>query len=109
MSREEDVSFNLELNTSRSETNVRKLELVVFRALGVYNRFCRLMGVPEDSPVNQIVAKAQHLTMIIRQLHTASLLLNAAAMTTPVGFAMAGLSVAGVAISGIEFMQEMGE
>ena len=106
-SSEENVVFNLDIDTSRSHSSVRKLETILYRTLSLYSRISRLLGIPEDSPINQAVAKTQQLVMVVRQLHTAVLLLQAA--SGPIGWAMAGIGVAGVAVSSVEFIQSAGE
>lgn len=107
---QEDVVFNLELNVEGATTNVRKIETIIYRVLGLYNRICRLLGVPEDSPMVQVVQKAQKLTMIAREMTTAyNLMAIAQAGAGPVGWAMAGLGVAGVIVTSAEFMTSIGE
>lgn len=107
MSEQENVVFNLEVNTLRASGDVKKLETIVHRTLGLYNRVCRILGIPDDSPLNKAVTKVQHLVMIIRQLTTAVTLLQVA--SGPIGWASAGLAVAGVAVTSVEFMQSAGE
>ncbi len=104
---QEQVIFNLELNTSGATTSINKLQLVLYRALGLYNRICRLLGVPDDSPLNKMISRVQQLVMITRQLTTTVTLLQAA--SGPIGWALGGLGIAGVVVSSVEFMQSTGE
>lgn len=104
---QEQVVFNLELNTVGASSSVSKLQTALYRALGLYNRICRLLGVPDDSPLNKLITRVQGLVMITRQLTTTVTLLQAA--SGPVGWAMASIGVAGVVVSSVEFMQSTGE
>jgi len=104
---EETVTFNLELNVEKVFSSSRRIELILFRVLGLWARMCHMLGLPEDSPVVQIAQRVQQLTMIIRQLHTSAVLLEAA--SGPIGWAMAGISVAATAMSMADVMTSLGE
>ncbi len=108
---EETVSFNLELNVEQAVDNSRKLELILFRGLGLWNRMCRLLGVPDDSPIMVITERAQRLVMIIRSLHTAVVMLQAARMAAgdPIAWAMAGLSIGSATMAVADTMTSIGE
>lgn len=103
---EETVTFNLELNVEKSFSSMRRVELILFRVLGLWGRMCRLLGVPEDAPVTQIVEKVQRLVMIFRQLHTTIIFLEAA--SGPIGWAMLGISAAGTTMAAIDIAQQWG-
>jgi hypothetical protein len=107
MSSEENIVFNLDLNVTSAETKSRKIEMIIYRVLGLWGRVCRVFGVPEDSPAVQIVQKAQQATMILRQVHTAAVLAESAA--GPVGWAMAGIGIVGAGLTITEFMTSAGE
>lgn len=101
MSEEQTVTFNLELNVERAISSARQLESVFFRALALAQR----LGLPEN--IEQGIQKIERLIMTIRLLHTAFIMLEA---STPYGWAMALLSVSGVAITTAEMTHEyMGE
>jgi len=104
---EEAVIFNLELNVDGALDSSRQVEMVIFRALGLWGRVCRLLGLPENSPAVKIVAGVQKLVMIIRGLHTAAVLLEAA--SGPLGWAKAGLSVASAVMLTASTMTSLGE
>ena len=104
---EETVTFNLELNVEKAFDSSRRIELVLFRALGLWNRICRMMGVPDDSPAVKVVQKVQEVVMVVRQLHTAAILLETA--SGPIGWAMAGIGVVGAAITTGDFIMNIGE
>jgi len=103
---QEQIVYNLELNVENTLDNSRKIELILFRVLGLWGRMCRLLGVPEDSPIVAIVEKVQRLVMVFRQLHSTMLFLEAA--SGPIGWAMFGVSAAGTAMATIELGQEWG-
>ena len=94
---EETVTFNLELNVERAFESSRRIELLLFRVLGLWGRICRMLGLPEDSPAVTIVQRVQQVVMVIRQLHTASILIQAA--SGPIGVAFAALGLAGMALT----------
>lgn len=93
---EETIIFNLELNVENAFSSVRKIELILFRALGLWQRFCKLLGLPPDSPINVIAQKAQQIVMIARTIHTAAVLIESA--SGPLGWIMAALSVGSAAV-----------
>jgi hypothetical protein len=97
---EETVTFNLELNVEKAFSASRRIELIIFRALGLWNRLCRMLGLPDDSPIMAITQKVQQIVMVIRQLHTSLILIESA--SGPLGWAMAALSVAGGTLSAYE-------
>lgn len=103
---EESIVFNLELNVEKAFDSSRRLELILFRALGMWTRLCRILGVPEDSPMVQIVERIQRLTMIFRQFHSTIVFLEAA--SGPIGWAMFGLSAAGTALATVDAAQQWG-
>ena len=106
MSLEETVTFNLELNVEKSFTSLRRIELIIFRVLGLWGRLCRMLGLPEDAPVVVIVEKVQRLTMVFRQLHSTILFLEAA--SGPIGWAMFAISATGTALTAIDIGQQWG-
>jgi len=69
---EETVVFNLELNVEAAFDNVRKIEMLTYRTLGLLGR----LGLPEN--VREALALAQRLAMTFRLLHTAMVALAAA-------------------------------
>jgi hypothetical protein len=104
---EETVSFNLELNVEKCFDASRRVELILFRVLGLWNRFCRLLGLPADSPINALVSRIQQFVMLIRQLHTAAILLETA--SGPIGWAMAAIGVGAAVATASDFMLQIGE
>ena len=107
---EETVTFNLELNVEQANNSTRQVELIVYRVFGLWNRLCRIFGVPDDSPILIITQRIQQLTMLIRQMHTAAILAEAALVPGAgvVKIAMAGIGIAGAALSATDFMMSTG-
>ena len=100
---EETVTFNLELNVENAIEHSRRLETVLYRGLGLWQRIMRLLGLPADSPINQAVERIQKLVMMIRLLHSSAIALQAA--SGPIGWAMAGIGVGTFIVSGVEMAQ----
>lgn len=88
---EESVTFNLELNVEQAYANVRRLETLIYRSLALAGR----LGLPEN--IDAAIAKVQRMAMMIRLLHTSIIALEAA--SGPIGWALAGVGLAGFAIS----------
>ncbi len=91
---EETVTWNLDINVTQAQSELRKVEFLLFRTLGILNR----LGLPED--IQKGIAELQRLIMIVRLTHTALIALQTA--SGPIGWAMAGLSVATLTISAAE-------
>lgn len=103
---QEDVVFNLELNVESANSKIRQIEFLFYRAIGVWNRICRALGVPDDSPIMVVTLQVQKVTMLIRQLHTAMIMLDVA--SGPIGWAKAGLGISTLLLSTNEFMMDSG-
>ena len=69
---EETVTFNLDLDVSRASSNIRQLETLLFRTLGLLKR----LGLPEE--IEAAISKMQRLIMVIRLAHTALIAFQAA-------------------------------
>ena len=78
-----------------AEREVRRLETVLYRTLGVLRR---LTGSEE---ISYVIAKMQRAIMIANQLRLAILALQAARMAAgdPVAWALAGVSIAEVGLN----------
>jgi hypothetical protein len=107
LSLEETITFNLELNVENALSSSRRVELIIFRALGLWVRLCKLFGLPPDSPAIQIVESIQRVTMVLRQLHSTIIFVEAA--SGPIGWAMAGLSAAALVMSVSDITMSLGE
>lgn len=95
MSIDETVSFSLEINVGPAYEEIRRLETVFSRSLGLASR---LTG-SED--LRQSIAVMQRAIAIANQLRLALAALQAARMAAgdPLAWAMAGVAVAGAAVS----------
>ena len=94
---EETVTFNLELNDALTMSNARKIELIFYRLLSLARR----LGLPED--MDAAIMKIGRMTMAVRLLHGA---ITAIEASTPYGWALALVSVAGVSITTAEMTHE---
>lgn len=88
---EETVTFNLEIDVSRTYDNVRKLETLLFRSLGLARR----LGLPEE--ISQQIYLIQRLIMVIRMAHTAMIAFEAA--SGPYGWALATIGIVSAGVS----------
>lgn len=90
---EETVTFNLELNVEQCLSNIRRMETLLFRTLGLLRR---LSG---NESIDAAISKIQRLVMIIRLTHSAILLLEKASGPIGWAFAIVGISTAVVSMS----------
>jgi hypothetical protein len=92
------VTFNLEIDVSRTYDDVRKLETLLYRSFSLLNR----LGLPAN--IDQAIMKVQRLAMTIRLLHTSMLALEAA--SGPLGWALAIVGGISAAVSVGDLMME---
>ena len=86
MSEEETVTFNLELNVEKSYSDLRRLELLLYRTISLLRRF----GLPED--LSRGLYLVQRMILSIRMLQTSLMAFYVA--TGPIGY---GLAIVGLA------------
>jgi len=98
MSEQHNVSFNLEIDVSRTYDDLRKLETLLYRCTSLSRR----LGLPED--INAAILRIQHMIMVIRLLHTAMVALEAA--SGPLGWGLAIVGGASAVVSMSDFMME---
>ena len=91
---EHPVSFSLEINVGRAVDDLRKLETVLYRSLGLVRR---LSG---NEDLTSLVANIQRTLMWINRARLALRALQLARMAVgdPLAWALAGLSVAEVGV-----------
>lgn len=104
---EDEAIITLELRTEKMEGSVSKIETIFIRALGLWGRFCRLFGVPADSPIVVVVSKIQHLLMMVRLLTTAIATMQAA--SGPLGWVQGAIGVGSAIAVASDFMTGIGE
>jgi len=92
---DETVSFSLEVNVEHTETQIRRLETVLYRTLGLINR----LGLSEK--LSQQIAEIQRQIALLNKLRLAYLAVQTARMAAgdPIAWAMAGLAVAEAGVS----------
>jgi len=98
MSNDETVSFSLEVNVQEGLVELRKLETVLYRSLALADR----LGLANTAAIRERLAQ-------LNQIRLAYLAVQAARMGAgdPIAWAMAGLSVAEVAVSiGSSFIRD---
>jgi len=100
---EETVTLNLELNVEQTMSELRKVELLAYRSLGLLKR----LGLPED--IEQGIEKLQRLIMTIRLAHTAIMAFQAVLLAgTPIGWGLAIVAGASAAFSAGDFVTSLG-
>ena len=97
--RDYDVSFSLEINVEEAYTEIRKLQTLVYRTIGLI----RQMGLPEET--DEMLAKIQLVIAQINALRIALIALQAA--LGPMDWALAGVGLAIAAIGAGSAMQEI--
>ena len=102
MSSDETVSFSLEVNVEPAAKNLRTLQTIAYRTLGLFRR----LGLPE--PIDQAIAKVQRFIAIANQARLTVIALNAAMATTPFGWILFGLSAATLVFDAGDFLMDLG-
>jgi len=97
MSYDEGVSFSLEVNIEKAYEDLRRVETVLYRTMGLIRR---LSG---DENIDRAVAKIQQLIATANQARLALAALQAA--SGPIGWALAGVALATTAVSVNDSMQ----
>jgi len=97
------VSFSLEVNVEKAYENVRRLETLLYRTLGLVRR----MGLP-DAMEDQI-RDLQRLLAAVNSLRLAYIALQAARMAAgdPIAWGMAAVSGASIAMTADEWLYDM--
>ena len=88
------VSFSLEVNVEKAYEDIRKLEMLLYRIIGLFRR----LGMPED--VEQAIIKVQKAIAILNMYRLTVAAAQAAA--GPIGWALLGISVAQAMVSTAE-------
>jgi len=99
MSEAYPVSFDLEINVEETYADIRKVQMVLYRTLGLLRRF----GVGED--VEKNIIKLQRLIMIMNQARLTMIALQAGSV--PIGWAMLGVSVGTAVFSAGDFFMDV--
>jgi len=91
LSEDHVVSFSLEINVEEALTNIRQLQTILFRTLGLLQR----LGLPEQ--VSATMDVLRRLITLFNQVRLAIIALEAA--SGPYGWALATLGAATIPIS----------
>jgi len=97
MSMDETVSFSLEVNVEKAFQNIRRLQTVLYRSISLARR----LGLPED--IEEGIVRVQSLIAYLNALRLALIAVHMA--SGPIGWALAGIGIAGVAVSTYEMTQ----
>ena len=94
------VSFSLQVNIEDAYEEIRRLQTVLYRIMGLLRR----MGLPEE--IDEAIAKIQRLITILNTLRLTIAALHAAA--GPIGWLLAGVSMITTGATISEYIMEMG-
>lgn len=92
------VSFSLEVNVEEAQQEIRKLQTVLYRTLGLMLKFTG------KGNVSEAITRLQRMIAITNQLRLAFIALHAA--SGPIGWALAIIGVAGFTITTAETMRD---
>ena len=96
MSEEHNVKFNLEVDTTQAERQIRELN----RLLTMYVALARRVGLPED--VMAAIARLQQLRIAIQMTYRSLMILYGA--TGPIGYL---IGFGGMALAGLTLMDQL--
>ena len=94
-----EVSFSLEVNVEKAYPEVRKLQTLIYRTLGLFRR----MGLPEN--IDNAIAKWQRAIMVANSLRLALLALQAA--SGPIGWGLAGVGFVAGGFAAADMMTDL--
>ena len=97
---DETVSFSLEINVEKAYENIRKLETVLYRSMGLLQQ---LTGSPE---IDRALAQIQSVIVALNQLRLVIAQLQA--VSGPIGWAMLLTSLATTAFTYSDVVNEIG-
>lgn len=97
MSSDETVSFSLEINVQQAYTEIRRLQTLLYRTLGLVRRF----GLPENAEA--MITQIQRLITLLNSLRLSLIAVQMAA--GPVGWALAGVSLLATAMTAGDFIE----
>ena len=98
-SEDHTVSFSLEINVEKAYTNMRKLQTILYRALGLFRR----LGLPEN--IDHAIVRMQRFIALLNQARLATIALSAA--SGQYGWAIAGIGLAATVVSTNDLMYDL--
>jgi len=99
----ETVEFNLQVNTTKAEVDVLKLQMLINRTMAVSNRLLKRMGAAED--LQDAIMNVQRLITTLNTLRLTILAVQAA--SGPIGWAMAGIGIIATALTVDDLMWDL--
>ena len=98
------VSFSLEVNVKQAEEDVRRLQMILYRTLGLVRR------ASGNEDLNSFIASLQETIAWANRLRLALLALQAARMAAgdPLAWATAALAVGEIAMDTVDKMGSLG-
>ena len=93
---EHKISFSLEVNVDEALTNIRKVQTILYRTIGLLRR----IGLPPE--IDAAVARIQQLIALLNMLRLTIIALATA--SGPYGWALAGLSAISFIVSVDDFV-----
>lgn len=102
--RDEDVSFSMEVNVEKAYEDVRRLQTILFRTLGMFKR---LSG---SEAIGDAITQMQRAIAIMNQLRLAMAALQAARMAAgdPLAWATFAIAGGGFLMSAGDVMMDLG-
>ena len=100
MSIDETVSFSLEVNIEKAYEDVRRLQTILSRSLGLIRR------MSGNENLDDAIRKIQSMIAYLNTLRLAAAAAQAA--TGPIGLAMFGITMATTVASTYDLMMDMG-
>jgi len=96
---DEQVSFSMEINVDQACEDIRRVQTVIYRTLGLMRR----MGLPEN--IDIAINKIQKMIAVLNMVRLAMIALYAA--SGPIGWALALIGVVGTAVTAGDFLMEL--
>lgn len=90
------VSFSLEVNVEKAYTEIRRVQALLYRTLGLLQR---MGGGDED--IMRVIAKLQRLIAIMNMVRLTAIAMHTA--MGPVGWGLAAVGLAGTVMTSMDF------
>jgi hypothetical protein len=95
-----EINYELKVDTTKTARGLLKVQTLLYGILGILHR----LGLPE--PIDAAIVKIQRLISALNMLRLT--LIGVEAASGPIGWAMAGIAVAGTVLTTGDLMYDMG-